>query len=144
MTDEKVPATTEQPEEEERSWRDVAQSWKRVGKAVKDLGDRLGSAFKEGWETEELDETDTKDIREKLRALGDRLDRAVESARGEAKDPRTKAHAKATVQATKEASTAFMEELQETLSEGLEEVNKKVDELLEKRRKKEGGESSEA
>lgn len=134
MTEEKVPATMEQPEEE-RSWREVAQNWKRVGKAMKDLGDRLGSAFREGWTTEELDESDTKDLREKLRALGDRLDRAVESVRGEAKDPKTKAHAKATVQATKEASAVLLEELQETLSEGLDEVNKKVDELMEKRRK---------
>ena len=34
MTDEKLPATTEQPEE--RTWRDVAANWKQVGKQVRD------------------------------------------------------------------------------------------------------------
>jgi len=54
--DEKLPMPTEQPADEERTWRDVAQRWKEVGKQVKDLGERLGSAFREGWTTDEVTE----------------------------------------------------------------------------------------
>lgn len=135
MSDEKLPAVTEQPEED-RGWRDVAQSWKRVGKQVKELGDRLSVAFREGWTTDQIEEAEAKALGEKLRALGERLDRAVDSMREEAKQPGTKAHAKETLSSTKSASSEFFDELQTTLSDGFEEVNKKVDDLLAKRKKK--------
>ncbi len=135
--DEKLPMPTEQPAEEERTWRDVAQRWKEVGKQVKDLGERLGSAFREGWTTDEVTEEETRKLADRLRELGDRMDRAVDAVREEAKQPDTKAvPAKETWGATREASTDLLDELRETLSEGLEEVNKRVDDLMKKRKEK--------
>jgi gas vesicle protein len=135
--DEKLPMQIDQPEEE-RTWRDVAQRWKEVGEQVKDLGDRLGAAFKEGWDTETVSEEEAGRLRDKLRELGEKMDRAVDSIREEAKQPDTKAAAKETWGATREASTQLMVELQDTLSEGLSEVNKRVDDLMKKRKEKKG------
>lgn len=134
--DEKLPMKSEQPAEEERSWRDVAQRWKEVGKQVKDLGERLGSAFREGWTTDEVTEEETRKLADRLRELGERMDRAVDAVREEARQPGTKAAARETWGATREASTDLLDELRETMSEGLEEVNKRVDELMMKRREK--------
>lgn len=132
--DEKLPMKSEQPAEEERSWRDVAERWKEVGKQVKDLGDRLGSAFKEGWATDEVSEEETRKVVDRLRELGEKMDRAVDSMREEAKQPDTKAAAKETWDATRGASNELMDELRETLTEGLKEVNKRVDDLVQKRK----------
>jgi hypothetical protein len=134
--DEKLPMKSEQPAEEERSWRDVAGRWKEVGKQVKDLGDRLGSAFKEGWATDEVSDEETRRVVDRLRELGEKMDRAVDSMREEAKQPETKAAAKETWDATRGASTDLMDELRETLTEGLKEVNKRVDDLVKKRKAK--------
>ncbi len=134
--DEKLPMKSDQPTEEERSWRDVAERWKEVGKQVKDLGDRLGSAFKEGWATDEVSEEETRKVVDRLRELGEKMDRAVDSMREEAKQPDTKAAAKETWDATRGASTELLDELRETLSEGLKEVNKRVDDLVQKRKGK--------
>jgi anion-transporting ArsA/GET3 family ATPase len=131
--DEKLPMKSEQPAEEERSWRDLAERWKEVGKQVKDLGDRLGSAFKEGWATDEVSDEETRRVVDRLRELGEKMDRAVDSMREEAKQPETKAAAKETWDATRGASTDLMDELRETLTEGLKEVNKRVDDLVKKR-----------
>lgn len=138
--DEKLPMKSDQPTEEDRSWRDVAERWKEVGKQVKDLGDRLGSAFKEGWATDEVSEEETRKVVDRLRELGEKMDRAVDSMREEAKQPETKAAAKDTWNATRGASTDLMDELRETLSEGLKEVNKRVDDLVKKRKEKKQGE----
>ncbi|MGD2216807.1 MAG: hypothetical protein PVJ64_08620 [Gemmatimonadales bacterium] len=138
--DEKLPMKSDQPAEEERSWRDVAERWKEVGKQVKDLGDRLGSAFKEGWATDEVSEEETRKVVDRLRELGEKMDRAVDSLREEAKQPDTKAAAKETWTATRGASTDLLDELRETLSEGLSEVNKRVDDLVQKRKAKKEGE----
>lgn len=134
--DEKLPMQVDQPEEPDRSWGDIAQRWKEVGRQVKDLGERLGTAFKEGWDTETVSEEDVGGLRDKLKELGEKVDRAVDSMREEAKQPETKAAAKDTWGATQKASTELMAELQETLTEGLQEVNKKVDELVKKRHEK--------
>ena len=67
--DEKLPVKAE-PTEEERTWKDIAQQWKEIGKQVVDLGDRLGTAFKEGWDTETVSEEEAKRFRDKLRELG--------------------------------------------------------------------------
>jgi anion-transporting ArsA/GET3 family ATPase len=134
--DEKLPMKSDQPAEEDRTWRDVAERWKEVGKQVKDLGDRLGSAFKEGWATDEVSEEETRKVVDRLRELGEKMDRAVDSMREEAKQPETKAVAKETWDATRGASTEFLDELRETLSEGLREVNKRVDDLVQKRKGK--------
>jgi anion-transporting ArsA/GET3 family ATPase len=134
--DEKLPMKSEQPAEEERTWRDVAERWKEVGKQVKDLGDRLGSAFKEGWATDEVSDEETRRVVDRLRELGEKMDRAVDSMREEAKQPETKAAAKETWDATRGASTDLMDELRETLTEGLKEVNKRVDDLVKKRKAK--------
>jgi predicted nucleic acid-binding Zn-ribbon protein len=136
MMDEKLPMQVEQPEDDDRSWREIAQRWKEVGKQVKDLGERLGTAFKEGWDTETVSEEEVSGLRDRLRELGERMDRAVDSLRGEAKDPGTKAAAKQTWGATREASNQLMTELQESLSEGLREVNKRVDDIVKKRQEK--------
>ncbi len=133
--DEHLPIPTGETVEE-RTWRDVAENWKKVGKQVKDLGDRLSSAFSEGWATDEIDKEESKAVADKLRALGDKLNSAVDAMREEAKEPDTKAQAEATVRATKHASGELFSELQETLSEGLEEVNKKIDDMRERRKKK--------
>ncbi len=133
--DEKLPMQVDQPEEE-RSWREIAQRWKEVGKQVKDLGERLGSAFKEGWDTDTVSEEEVSGLRDRLKELGERMDRAVDSLRDEAKQPETKAAAKQTWGATREASTQLMAELQESLTEGLQEVNKRVDDMVKKRREK--------
>jgi hypothetical protein len=135
MMDEKLPMKREQ-QDDDRTWRDVAQRWKEVGKQVKDLGDRLGSAFKEGWATDEVSEEESRRVAARLRELGEKMERAVDSVREEAKQPDTKAHAKETWGATREASTELLSELQETLSEGLSEVNKRVDDLMKKRKEK--------
>ncbi|MGD2152769.1 MAG: hypothetical protein PVG79_05835 [Gemmatimonadales bacterium] len=132
--DEKLPMKSEEQAEEERTWRDVAQAWKEVGKQVKDLGDRLGSAFKEGWATDEVSEEETRKVVDRLRELGEKMDRAVDAVREEAKQPDTKAAAKETWSATRGASTDLLDELRETLSEGLQEVNKRVDDLVQKRK----------
>jgi gas vesicle protein len=134
--DEKLPIKSEEQAEEERTWRDVAGRWKEVGKQVKDLGDRLGSAFKEGWATDEVSEEETRKVVDRLRELGEKMDRAVDSVREEAKQPETKAAAKETWSATRGASTELLDELRETLSEGLKEVNKRVDDLVQKRKGK--------
>ncbi|UCC73951.1 MAG: hypothetical protein JSV86_05175 [Gemmatimonadota bacterium] len=134
--DEKLPMKSEEPTEEERTWRAVAQRWKEVGKQVKDLGERLGVAFKEGWATDEVSEEETRKLADRLRELGEKMDRAVDSVREEAKHPETKAAAKETWSATRGASTDLLDELRETLSEGLEEVNKRVDDLMRKRKEK--------
>ncbi|UCF19119.1 MAG: hypothetical protein JSU87_14495 [Gemmatimonadota bacterium] len=134
--DEKLPMKTDQPAEEERTWRDVAQRWKEVGKQVKDLGERLGVAFKEGWATDEVTEEETRKLANRLRELGERMDRAVDSVRAEAKAPETKAAAKGTWSATRDASSELLDELRATLSEGLEEVNKRVDDMMKKRKEK--------
>jgi gas vesicle protein len=134
--DEKLPMKSEQPAEEERSWRDVAGRWKEVGKQVKDLGDRLGSAFKEGWATDEVSDEETRRVVDRLRELGEKMDRAVDSMREEARQPETKAAAKETWDATRGASTDLLDELRETLTEGLKEVNKRVDDLVKKRKAK--------
>lgn len=134
--DEHLPTPTGETVDEERTWRDVAENWKKVGKQVADLGDRLSSAFREGWSTDEIDEEESKAVADKLRALGDKLNNAVDAMREEAKEPETKAQAKATVRATKHASSELFSELQETLSEGLEDVNKKIDDIRAKRRQK--------
>ena len=134
--DEKLPMQVDQPEDEERTWREIAQRWKDVGKQVKDLGERLGTAFKEGWDTDTVSEEEVSGLRDRLRELGERMDRAVDSLRDEAKQPETKAAAKQTWGATREASTQLMAELQESLTEGLQEVNKRVDEMVQKRREK--------
>jgi anion-transporting ArsA/GET3 family ATPase len=134
--DEKLPMKSDQPADEDRSWRDVAERWKEVGKQVKDLGDRLGSAFKEGWATDEVSEEETRKVVDRLRELGEKMDRAVDSMREEAKQPETKAAAKDTWDATRGASTELLDELRETLSEGLKEVNKRVDDLVQKRKGK--------
>lgn len=134
--DEKLPMKTEGEPEQERSWREVAQRWKDVGKQVRDLGERLGTAFKEGWETDEMAQEESRKLADRLRELGERMDRAVDSVKDETRDPQTRAAAKETVRVTREASTEFLDELRETLSEGLEEVNKRVDELSRKRREK--------
>ncbi len=136
MTEDRLPMKPEQPAEEERGWREVAERWKEVGKQVKDLGDRLGSAFKEGWATDEVSEEETRKLADRLRELGERMDRAVDAVREEAKHPDTKAVAKDTWSATRGASTDLLDELRETLSEGLEEVNKRVDDLVKKRKEK--------
>ncbi len=138
--DEKLPMKSDQPAEEERTWRDVAERWKEVGKQVKDLGDRLGSAFKEGWATDEVSEEETRKVVDRLRELGEKMDRAVDSMREEAKQPETKAAAKETWDATRGASTELLDELRETLSEGLQEVNKRVDDLVQKRKARKGSE----
>jgi hypothetical protein len=134
--DEKLPIKSEEQTEEERTWRDVAGRWKEVGKQVKDLGDRLGSAFKEGWATDEVSEEETRKVVNRLRELGEKMDRAVDAVREEAKQPGTKAAAKETWSATRGASTDLLDELRETLSEGLKEVNKRVDDLVQKRKGK--------
>jgi anion-transporting ArsA/GET3 family ATPase len=134
--DEKLPMKSDQPADEDRSWRDVAERWKEVGKQVKDLGDRLGSAFKEGWATDEVSEEETRKVVDRLRELGEKMDRAVDSMREEAKQPETKAAARETWDATRGASTELLDELRETLSEGLKEVNKRVDDLVQKRKGK--------
>ena len=134
--DEKLPMKSDQPTEEERTWREVAGRWKEVGKQVKDLGDRLGSAFKEGWATDEVSEEETRKVVDRLRELGEKMDRAVDSMREEAKQPDTKAAARETWDATRGASTELLDELRETLSEGLQEVNKRVDDLVQKRKEK--------
>jgi len=133
--DEKLPMQVDQPEEE-RTWGEIAQRWKDVGKQVKDLGERLGSAFKEGWDTDTVSEEEVSGLRDRLKELGERMDRAVDSLRDEAKQPETKAAAKQTWGATREASTQLMAELQESLTEGLQEVNKRVDDMVKKRREK--------
>jgi len=134
--DEKLPMKSEEQAEEERTWRDVAQAWKEVGEQVKDLGDRLGSAFKEGWATDEVSEEETRKVVDRLRELGEKMDRAVDAVREEAKQPDTKAAAKDTWSATRGASTELLDELRETLSEGLQEVNKRVDDLVQRRKGK--------
>ena len=134
--DEKLPMQVDQPEDEERTWREIAQRWKEVGKQVKDLGERLGTAFKEGWDTETVSEEEVSGLRDRLRELGERMDRAVDSLRDEAKQPETKAAAKQTWGATREASNQLMTELQESLTEGLQEVNKRVDDMVKRRREK--------
>jgi hypothetical protein len=134
--DEKLPMKSDQPVEEDRTWRDVAQNWKEVGKQVKELGERLGSAFKEGWSTDEVSEAETRKVAERLRELGEKMDRAVDAVREEAKQPDTKAVAKDTWGATRNASTELLDELRETLSDGLKEVNKRVDDIVQKRKKK--------
>jgi len=133
--DEKLPVKSDQPDEE-RTWKDIAQQWKEIGKQVVDLGDRLGTAFKEGWDTETVSEEEAKRFRDKLRALGEKMESAADSVVSEAKQPETKAHAKGTMKATKEASADFFGEIQENLSEGLQEVNKRVDEMMKKRKEK--------
>ena len=134
--DEKLPMQVDQPEDEERTWREIAQRWKEVGKQVKDLGERLGTAFKEGWDTETVSEEEVSGLRDRLRELGERMDRAVDSLRDEAKQPETKAAAKQTWGATREASNQLMTELQESLTEGLQQVNKRVDDMVKRRREK--------
>jgi gas vesicle protein len=134
--DEKLPMKSEQPAEEDRTWREVAQRWKEVGKQMKDLGERLGMAFREGWDTEVVSEEEARRLRDKLRELGEKMESAVDAVREEAKQPDTKAAAKETLGTAREASTVLMAELQETLSEGLQEVNKRVDELVKRRRAK--------
>lgn len=137
MTEEQLPMKSEPTaEEEERTWRDIAQRWKQVGGQVRELGERLGGAFREGWDTDEVSEEETKRLAERLRELGERMDRAVDSVRTEARSPTTKARAKDTMQATRTASTALLAELQETLNEGLAEVNKRVDDMVKRRRER--------
>ncbi len=138
--DEKLPVKSDQPDEE-RTWKDIAAQWKEIGKQVVDLGDRLGTAFKEGWDTETVSEEEAKRFSDKLRELGQKMESAADKVVDEAKAPETKAQAKETVEATKAASADLFGELQESLSEGLQEVNKRVDELVKKRKEqKEGGE----
>ena len=134
--DEKLPIKSDQPQEEDRSWKDVAQAWKDVSKQMLDLGDRLGSAFKEGWATDEVSEEEERQLKEKLRQLGLRMDKAIDRMRDEAKTPETKAAAKETWGATRSASADLMGEMQETISEGLQEMNKRVDTLMKKRKEK--------
>jgi hypothetical protein len=136
--EDKLPMKPEQPAEQERTWRDVAQRWKEVGQQLKDLGERLGSAFREGWATDAVTEEESRKVAARLRELGERLDRAVDAMRGEAKQPDTKAKAKETMKATREASTVLLGELQETLADGLAEINKRVDELVKKRKEGKG------
>lgn len=140
--DEKLPMKTEGEREQERTWRDVAQRWKDVGKQVRDLGDRLGSAFREGWATDEIAQEETRRLADRLRELGERMDRAVDSVRVETRDPETRAAARETVRVTREASTEFLDELRQTLSEGLEEVNRRMDDIAQKRRQKKEEEGS--
>lgn len=134
--DEKLPMQVDQPEEPDRSWRDVADRWKEVGKQVRDLGERLGSAFKEGWETETVSDEEMTRLRDRLRELGEKMDRAVDSVRAEVKQPETKDAAKQTWGATRTASSELMAEVQDTLSESLSELNKRVDEFVQKRKEK--------
>ncbi len=136
--DEKLPVKTEQ-EEEERTWRDVAQSWKKVGKEVKELGERLSSAFREGWETDAVTDEEARRLADRLKQLGEKMARAVDSVREEAKDPDTRAKAKQTMKSTRAASTDLLGELQETLTEGFAEVNKRVDDLVKKRKARKAG-----
>jgi hypothetical protein len=134
--DEKLPIKSDQPQDDERNWKDVAARWKEVSKQMLDLGDRLGSAFKEGWATDEVAEEEERRMKEKLKQLGLRMDKAIDSMREEAKTPETKAAAKETWGATRKASTELMGELQESVSEGLKEINKRVDDLMQKRKEK--------
>lgn len=134
--DEQLPIKSDQPAEEERTWRDVAQRWKEVGKQMVDLGERLGVAFKEGWATDEISEEEEKRLRDRLRALGERMDKAVDRVREETKQPDTKAAAKDTWDKTRGASSLLMSEMQESLSEGLKEINQRIDELSKKRKAK--------
>lgn len=138
MTEDQLPMKSEHAaeDEEERSWRDVAQRWKQVGQQVRNLGERLGGAFREGWETDEVAEEETKRLAERLRELGERMDRAVDSVRDEARAPGTRAKAKETMYTTRQASTELLSELQETLNEGLAEVNKRMDDMIRRRREK--------
>jgi cob(I)alamin adenosyltransferase len=133
--DEKLPMEIEQPEEE-RTWRDVAQRWKEIGKHLADLGERLGSAFKEGWDTETVSEEEVKRLKDRLRELGQKMESAADSVVSEAKAPETKAKAKRTVKATREASVQMFGELQESLNEGLQEINKRFDDVVKKRKEK--------
>jgi hypothetical protein len=141
--DEKLPVKSDQPDED-KAWKDIAAQWKEIGKQVVDLGDRLGTAFKEGWDTETVSEEEAKRFRDKLRELGEKMEGAADKVVEEAKAPETKAHAKETMEATKAASADLFGELRESLSEGLQEANKRVDELVQKRKqKKEEGEQTE-
>jgi len=137
--DEKLPVKSDQPDED-KTWKDIAAQWKEIGKQVVDLGDRLGSAFKEGWDTENVDEEEAKRFKDKLRELGEKMESAADKVVEEAKTPETKAHAKETMEATKAASADLFSEVQESISEGLQEVNKRVDEMVKKRKEKKEGE----
>lgn len=134
----KVPVPTDQPTEEERGWREVADRWREVGQRVRDLSERLATAFREGWAVEEMTEKEARGVADQLRGLGERMDRAVDSVREEAKRPETKARAKETMYKTRAASRDLFEELEETLNEGLEDLNRRVDEVLARRKKEEG------
>jgi hypothetical protein len=137
--DEKLPVKSDAPDED-KTWKDIAAQWKEIGKQVVDLGDRLGNAFKEGWDTETVSEEEEKRFKDKLRELGQKMERAADKVVEEAKTPETKAHAKETMEATKTASADLFSEVGESLNEGLQEMNKRVDELVKKRKeKKEGG-----
>jgi len=81
---------------------------------------------------------ETRKLADRLRELGERMDRAVDAVRAEAKQLDTKAAAKDTWSATRGASTELLDELRETLSEGLEEVYKRVDDLVKSRKEKKG------
>jgi len=141
--DEKLPVKSDMPEED-KTWKDIAAQWKEIGKQVVDLGDRLGTAFKEGWDTETVSEEEAKRFRDKLRELGEKMEGAADKVVEEAKAPDTKAHAKETMEATKAASADLFGELRESLTEGLQEANKRVDELVKKRKeKKQEGEKTE-
>lgn len=122
--------------EEDRGWREVTDRWRQVGRRVRDLGERLATAFRSGWEVEELAGSEARGVADQLRALGERMERAVDSVKDEAKRPDTKTRARETMSATKEASRELLEELEETLNEGLEDLNRRVDEVLEKRKRK--------
>ncbi|NIR43209.1 MAG: hypothetical protein GWN99_04665 [Gemmatimonadetes bacterium] len=138
--DEQLPIKSEAAAEEERTWRDVAQRWKDVGKQMVDLGERLGVAFKEGWGTDEMTEEEEKRLRDRLRKIGERMDKAVDRVRVEAKEPDTKAAARETWDATRDASSQLMSEVQDSLSEGLKEINKRIDDMSKKRKAKQEGE----
>ena len=136
---ENIPVHVDRPEEpEEGGWREVAQHWRGVGKQVLGLSERLASAFKMGWQVEEMTEREARGVAEGLRALGERMERAVEAVREEAKKAETKSQAKETATSTRKASREFFSELEETLNEGFQDLNRRIDEVVKKRRTKKG------